>query len=103
MGPIHGSNLPALAELPGGYAFFDENRPIFAGETENMRKRIGLHLKYGLPSWLGVGAERDLLLKTILLPAAKRDERLNWLRAYISLERPLLNYSLTRALKNCAA
>jgi hypothetical protein len=102
-GRICGSNLSKLSELPGGYALFDENRPIFAGETENMRKRIGLHLKYGLPTWLGVGLERDLIVKTISLPTAKRDERLNWLRAYISLERPLLNYSMIRAPKGCAA
>jgi hypothetical protein len=91
-GPIHQSDLSSLTESPGGYALYDENRPIFAGETENVRKRIGLHLKYGMPSWLGLGPERDLLLKTTALPFATRNDRLDWLRGYINSERPLLNY-----------
>jgi uncharacterized protein (DUF1015 family) len=43
--------------MPGVYAFYDHTRPIFAGETENLKRRIGAHLEAGLPNWLGINEE----------------------------------------------
>jgi hypothetical protein len=90
-GPFRRIDLNSLTAEPGGYALYDQNRPVFAGETENLQKRIGNHLRYGLPGWLGIGREDELTLKFHVLPA-KRDDRLDWLGGFINQERPLLNY-----------
>jgi len=84
-------DLDALGLEPGGYAIYDQNRPIFAGETENLQKRIGLHLRYGIPDWLGIGRDDELELRIVTLPA-RRETRLEWLGSFINRERPLFNY-----------
>lgn len=91
-GPFRKVNLDTIADLPGGYVLYDQNRPIFAGETENLRKRIQLHLVRGLPDFLGAFDSDDLVLKLQALPSAKSKDRLDWLGAFINRERPLLNY-----------
>lgn len=90
-GPFRRIDLSTLLAEPGGYALYDQNRPIFAGETENLQKRIANHLRYGIPNWLGIGKEDDLSLKFLALPG-KRDDRLDWLGSFINRERPLFNY-----------
>lgn len=90
-GPIQSVNLNAIAADPGGYVFYDERRPIFAGQTDNLQKRIGHHLKYGMPDWLGIGSEERLVLKVVPI-SGRREERLNWLGTFINVEKPLLNY-----------
>ncbi|HVA50929.1 MAG TPA: toxin-antitoxin system HicB family antitoxin [Pirellulales bacterium] len=91
-GPLRRVDLSMIATLPGTYVFYDVNRPIYAGETENLHKRIEMHLKSGLPRWLQADMEESLVLKTLVLPSAKRDDRLDWLGAFVNRERPLLNY-----------
>jgi hypothetical protein len=91
-GPIRQVDLSVIAELPGGYVFYDLNRPIYAGETENLRKRISLHLGSGLPRWLEIGNEESFVLKTFVVPSGKQQDRLDWLDAFVNVERPLLNY-----------
>jgi len=91
-GPFRRLNLDNIAASPGGYVFYDLKRPIFAGETENLRKRIQLHLAGGLPEFLGALDSDDLVLKLQLLPTFKSKDRLDWLGAFINRERPLLNY-----------
>lgn len=91
-GPLRRVDLSMIAQLPGTYVLYDINRPIFAGETENLHKRIELHLKSGLPKWLEADTEEELVLKTLVLPSAKKDDRLGWLGAFVNRERPLLNY-----------
>jgi hypothetical protein len=91
-GPFRNVNLHAIADLPGGYAFYDQKRPIFAGEAENLRKRIRMHLSGGLPEFLGADESDDLVLKVQVLPGSHREDRLDWLGGFITRERPLLNY-----------
>ena len=91
-GPLRRVDLSMIAALPGTYVFYDINRPIYAGETENLHKRIEMHLKSGLPKWLQADAEENLVLKTLVLPSAKKDDRLDWLGVFVNRERPLLNY-----------
>jgi hypothetical protein len=90
-GPFRRINLASLLATPGGYAIYDQNRPVFAGETENLQKRVGNHLRYGLPEWLGIEKDDELSLKFVALPA-RRDDRLDWLGGFINRERPLFNY-----------
>jgi hypothetical protein len=92
VGPIRRVNLAALASSPGAYAFYDATRPIFAGETENLQRRIGHHLGSGLPKWLDISNTEELVLKTLELPASNREKRLDWLTSFVNVERPLLNY-----------
>ena len=92
VGPVRQVDLSGIAGYPGTYAFYDYSRPIFAGETENLQHRIELHLRHGLPEWLGVNENDNLILKTLVLPTAKRDDRLAWLCGFITKEHPLLNY-----------
>ncbi len=84
-------DLERLAAEPGGYALYDQNRPIFAGETVSLQKRVGLHLRSGIPDWLGIDRGEELELRFAALPP-KRDSRLAWLGDFINKERPLLNY-----------
>jgi hypothetical protein len=91
-GSVKRVSLSEIAALPGGYVFYDQTRPIFAGETDNLRRRVELHLNGGLPEWLGAKEDDDFILKVLVLPKASREDRLKWLGAFINRERPLLNY-----------
>lgn len=93
-GPVERVNLDKLPEIPGAYVFYSESRPVFAGETDVLRGRIGRHLRSsdhrGFPRWLA--GETALQLRYAELPSVNRDERLRWLRQFINREKPLLNY-----------
>ena len=94
--PIGQVKLDRIPADPGTYAFYDEQRPIFAGETANLRKRVEHHLEHsarqGLPTWLGILSEKGLILKYAVVPGQKQEVRLAWLRQFINRERPILNY-----------
>jgi hypothetical protein len=92
MGPLKTISLSDIAASSGTYAFYDRTRPIFAGETDNLRKRIETHLKTGLPDWLEARRDEDFILKSLVLPSMKREARLQWLTAFINREKPVLNY-----------
>jgi hypothetical protein len=92
VGPVKRVSLKQIGELPGGYVFYDYTRPIFAGETDNLRRRIGMHLESGLPEWLEAKEDEGVELKTLVLPSATKDERLSWLGAFVNREKPVLNY-----------
>ena len=94
-GPFRKVNLDTIADLPGGYVLYDQKRPIFASETENLRKRVRQHLSRGLPDFLGAFESDDLILSLQVLPSTKGKDRLDWLRGFINRERPLLNYQKT--------
>src|SRR5262249_24497416 len=74
-GPVKTIVLPTLAKLPGIYVFFDQTRPVYAGETENLQKRIALHLESGLPDWLDAKEDEGFILKFSVLPSVSREER----------------------------
>ena len=61
-GPVRKVDLSMIAPLPGTYVFYDINRPIFAGETENLHKRISMHLKSGIPQWLRSDMDESFVL-----------------------------------------
>jgi hypothetical protein len=82
-------NLATLPAGPGGYALYDQNRPVFAGETANVKRRVSRHVA-AIPEWMGVQCE-ELILKYIPLPA-ERDARLDWLGHFVNRERPVFNY-----------
>lgn len=90
-GPVKSIDLSSLSDLPGLYAFYDETRPIYAGETERLRRRIGLHLEYGMPC-VKIKEDEGLVLRTLVLPSANQTERVRWLMDFVNRERPLLNY-----------
>lgn len=90
-GPVKRIDLDALPKLMGTYVFYDGNRPLYAGETNNLRKRIMLHTQHGLPSWVDV-EEESLTLRYFVEAKFKQEQRLQWLRWFINRERPLLNY-----------
>jgi hypothetical protein len=91
-GPLRNVNLMSIQSLPGAYAFYEQNRPIFAGETENLKRRIQMHLAGGLPEFLETVDTDDMTLRFQVLPSAKKEARLQWLGGFINRERPLLNY-----------
>ena len=93
-GPVERVNLDKIPEFPAVYLFYTQSRPVFAGETEQLRDRLNRHLQVsdhrGLPQWLtGDGVYQ---LRYATLPSVSRDERLRWLRQFINKEKPLLNY-----------
>ncbi len=95
-GTIKQLNLKNLPEFPGMYVFYEDVRPIYAGETAQLRHRIQLHLETSehlfLPQWLDLGFETSLELRFHAVPNAKSKERLLWLNQFINRERPPLNY-----------
>jgi hypothetical protein len=91
-GPLKSVSLSAIAESPGTYVFYDQTRPLFAGETDNLHRRIAAHLERGVPKWLGADDDDSVTLKLVELPAVSREGRLQWLLSFINRERPLLNY-----------
>jgi predicted HicB family RNase H-like nuclease len=91
-GPIKNISLSTISAIPGVYVFYDYTRPIFAGETENLRRRIDLHLHSGLPDWLDVNENEGFVLRFQELPLANRANRLLLLGAFINKEKPVLNY-----------
>jgi hypothetical protein len=91
-GPLKSIIIPEIPRFPATYVFYDSNRPIFAGETEDLRKRVEMHVTSGLPRWLTDPGEFDLILKHSVQPVTKQEERRIWLGQFINRERPLLNY-----------
>jgi hypothetical protein len=101
--PLEGINLITAGPLkmikpgdlpsdPGVYAFFDTNRPLFAGGTGNLQHRIELHFAGHLPKWLGVEDDLSCALKYAPMPKDSGKERDAWRYRFIEDQRPLLNY-----------
>ncbi len=91
-GPFRTLTLREIPEFPATYVVYDQSRPIFAGETENLHRRVEMHLKGGLPQWLDAQESLDLVLKQAVLPSVKQDERRLWLSDFVLREKPLLNF-----------
>src|SRR5262249_44401947 len=89
-GPIESIDLASLSEFPGVYVFYDQTRPIYAGETDVLRHRIALHKRYGIPC-IDLHDE-GTVLKSFEMPGFSHIKRVNWLMSFINRERPLLNY-----------
>lgn len=80
----------------GLYLFFDSERALYIGETENLRRRIAKHLEHsdnrGLARWLWEFGEESLHLEYHVLPAtAKRRERKALEIELIRSRRPVFN------------
>lgn len=89
-GPIQSIDLSSLSEFPGVYVFYDQTRPIYAGETDVLRSRITLHKRYGIPC---VDLQDDeVILKSYEMPGFNHSKRVQWLMSFINRERPFLNY-----------
>jgi len=90
--PVRAVPLGNLPALPAAYAFYDANRPLFAGETDNLQRRIELHLQ-AKPSdgWVNL-REESIVLKRFVATKFSAAERQRWLRQFIEQERPVLNY-----------
>jgi hypothetical protein len=91
-GPLVKLKPSDLVTFPAAYVFFDRNWPIFAGETDNLRRRIELHKRGGLPEWLDISGDLGFILKYSAAPTIKQEERIAWLQQFILKEKPLLNY-----------
>ena len=94
-GPIKEVGLSGIEAMPGVYAFYDYTRPIFAGETSNLKERIRQHLESGLPDWIRDTDVEGFILKYTAVPSMKKSDRLTWLGTFINREKPLLNYQRT--------
>lgn len=96
VGRVNELDLSSISDLPGMYVFYEDIRPMFAGETSRLRHRLQLHLKQAgnlfLPQWLELGCERDLELRMISVPKISHKDRLGWLNQFINKERPPFNY-----------
>lgn len=79
-----------LPEREAAYALYDHNWPIYAGETENLRKRIERHINYGIS--VADMSSLTLRIHTNDDGLRSQDSRMRWLRWFINKERPLLNY-----------
>jgi hypothetical protein len=93
-GPLRQLSVSQLAAMPGTYVFYDYTRPIYASETDNLQRRIDMHLRGGLPGWLEASSDEGFILKYQVLPSARRENRLKWVASFINRERPVLNYQL---------
>ncbi len=97
-GNVSQVKLDDVPEFPGMYAFYENVRPIYAGETSRLRQRIKHHLDVAermfLPRWLELGCEKDLELRFFAMPKVTTKDRLHWLNDFINRERPPLNYQV---------
>ena len=95
-GTISQLKLSTLPETAAMYVFYENVRPIYAGETAHLRHRIERHLesaeKLFLPRWLEIGSEASLELQFQPIPNANTATRLRWLNQFINKEKPPLNY-----------
>jgi site-specific DNA-methyltransferase (adenine-specific) len=91
-GPLRSLVVPEIPAFPATYVLYDMHRPIFAGETGDLRKRVELHIQGGLPKWLGADEGFDLILKHSAVPTASAEERRIWLSQFVLKEKPLLNF-----------
>lgn len=91
-GPLQVLAAQEIPGLPATYVVYDQTRPVFAGETENLRRRVEIHQKGGLPRWLDSTGGFDLVLKQAVVPSVKQDERRLWLSDFVLREKPLLNF-----------
>jgi site-specific DNA-methyltransferase (adenine-specific) len=91
-GPIRSINLDELSTLPATYVLYDLTRPIFAGETSNLRRRIERHTKPGaMPDWIDL-RDKNITLHHFVEAKINAADRTRWLTRFINEERPLLNY-----------
>lgn len=90
-GSVKTLEVGELPRTPGVYSFFDANRPLFAGETDNLQHRVKLHLGAKMPEWVDIKSDFDYILKYAPMPASPK-HREDWLFDFIGHERPLLNY-----------
>lgn len=91
-GPLQTLAVREIPSFPATYVIYDQSRPIFAGETENLQRRVDTHLKGGLPRWLDIRDGFDLLLKQAIVPSVSQDDRRLWLSDFVLREKPLLNF-----------
>jgi site-specific DNA-methyltransferase (adenine-specific) len=91
-GPLRTLIVPEIPAFPAAYVLFDIRRPIFAGETDDLRRRIDLHMRGGLPKWLGADEGFDLALKYSAAPVTNQETRKAWQSKYVLAEKPLLNF-----------
>lgn len=91
-GPLRLLNIRTVESDPGAYVIYDQNRPLFAGETDNLNKRINVHQHGGLPDWVKESDSDLITLKYSAQPEIKKESRLIWLSTFINQEKPLLNF-----------
>ena len=90
--PIKSLDLSRIPHHQATYVFYESNRPIFAGETDNLHDRIGLHLETGRLPLLINPLDPAFKLRYFEVSSARAGERQKWLRQFINREHPLLNY-----------
>jgi hypothetical protein len=91
-GPLQTLTSREIPNFPATYVLYDQTRPVFAGETENLQRRIEIHQKGGLPRWLNSPSGFDLSLKQAIVPSINQDDRRLWLSDFVLREKPLLNF-----------
>lgn len=89
-GPFWLLNASDMPQTAGVYSIFDQNRPLFAGETENLEQRLMRHREGTMPKWLGIEQDMGCVVKYSALMKAK--DRGDWLAHFINAERPMLNW-----------
>ena len=90
-GPVTSIDLESLSDMSGLYAFYDQSRPIYAGETDHLKSRISRHLQYGLPC-VNLREDDAVTLRTMVVPNMKQAERIHWMMDFVNREHPFLNY-----------
>lgn len=94
-GPVAAIPLADIPASPATYVFYESNRPLFAGETDNLQRRMELHRgAREVSSGLDLSGE-GVVLKQFSAPNLVPTDRQRWLRQFINCERPLLNYQRT--------
>lgn len=91
-GPVSALDLTLLPTAPATYVIMDQNRPLFAGETRDLRRRLAIHLEPGrMPPWIDL-RDNGYTLQYSVDTTRDQRARMLWVRQYINAERPVLNY-----------
>jgi site-specific DNA-methyltransferase (adenine-specific) len=95
-GRITSVDLGKIPETSGLYLFSSREKPIFAGQTDNLRHRMERHIKVsssGLPIWLWDVRREPLELGIAPLPGVTRSDRQAMEVIVVREWRPVLNFS----------
>jgi len=96
LGPTNSVRVSGLPADPGMYFFRSEDQPLFIGETDNLRQRIGKHFdssaQLGIPDWLYDSRAKTITLGIVPTPKVSPADRKIIELGAIQAFQPLFNY-----------
>lgn len=94
-GKVTSLKLAQVPNVSGLYLFSSGEKPVFAGQTDNLRHRLERHIKVsssGLPGWLWDAKKEPLEIGVAPLPGVSRSLRQAMEVLLVRERKPVLNF-----------